>query len=282
MSLALQIRVQASRDPESARGAVHARAREGFFADRHADPLAHRDCHGASCRIAGAAAVHDTLAREAPCRRIYCAGYCDRSPVVLRADGIALGRGRELAPLPEIRVDARVAVVTERVAHGDFHALAAARGAGVWSALERAVRGHSGSILRAIEASYERGRGGGGFPTGAKWRAAAQARGPEKVAIATGDEGDPGAFIDRVLLEADPHAVLEGLALCAYGIGARHGIVYVRSEYPRAAERVERAVAVARALLGSSGAPSWAAPSFSTCASRAARAATSVARRRRS
>ena len=186
-------------------------------------------------------------------RRIYCAGYCDRSPVVLRPDGVVIGREGELASLPEIRSLARVAIVTERVARGEFHALAArARRGRLERARARACAASRAPCSRAIEASGERGRGGAGFPTGAKWRAAAQARGPEKVVIANGDEGDPGSFIDRVLLESDPHAVLEGLALCAFAIGARHGIVYVRSEYPRAAERVERAIAEARAagLLG--------------------------------
>jgi NADH:ubiquinone oxidoreductase subunit F (NADH-binding) len=124
----------------------------------------------------------------------------------------------------------------------------------VWRALERAVRGEPASVLHALEASGERGRGGAGYPTGAKWRQAASASGAEKYAIANGDEGDPGSFVDRVLLESDPHAVLEGLALCGFAIGARHGIVYVRSEYPRAAQRIEAAIAEARSagLLGAS------------------------------
>jgi NADH:ubiquinone oxidoreductase subunit F (NADH-binding) len=107
-------------------------------------------------------------------------------------------------------------------------------------------------VLYALEASGECGRGGGAFPTAAKWRAAANAPGADKVVVANGDEGDPGAFVDRVLLEIDPHAVLEGLALCAFATGARHGIVYVRSEYPRAAQRVEAAIAEAEraGLLG--------------------------------
>ena len=82
-----------------------------------------------------------------------------------------------------------------------------------------------------MEASGERGRGGSGYPTGTKWRAAARTSGP-RVVIANGDEGDPGSFVDRVLLERDPHGVLEGLALCAYAVGAAEAVVFVRSEYP--------------------------------------------------
>ena len=241
-------------------GDAQVRALDSFFADRHAEGGALRICEGTSCALAGAGGLRAELSREGPCRRIYCAGYCDRSPVALEPDGrpVSLRRTagriarRDLESLPEIRSRSRVAIVTERIGRGDFSALPIARSGSAWLGFERAIRGEPESVLRALEASGERGRGGGAFPTGAKWRAAAQASGEEKFAIANGDEGDPGSFIDRVLLEADPHAVLEGLALCAFAIGARHGIVYVRSEYPRAAERVERAVtdATGAGLLG--------------------------------
>jgi NADH-quinone oxidoreductase subunit F len=232
-------------------GAVRERARDSFFADRHASAGIPRVCHGTSCSLMAGCGERDSGAAD---RTAYCVGYCDRSPVVLRADGsVAVSASvAPLAPLPEIRTLSRRAIVSERIARGDHHELARARAAGVWETLETAVRGEPATLLRALEASGERGRGGAGFPTGAKWRHAASAPGPEKYVIANGDEGDPGSFIDRVLLESDPHAVLEGLALCAFAIGARHGIVYVRSEYPRAAERVERAIAEARGagLLG--------------------------------
>jgi len=247
--------VDPRRQPESDRGDAQRRARDSFFADHGADPAALRVCRGLSCRIAGGSAGAP-LRAERGARPIYCAGFCDRSPVALRPDGAALGLAGnapvQLAPLPAVRSLGRTPIVSERVARGEHHALARARDAGVWSALARAVRGEPETVLRALEASGERGRGGGAFPTGTKWRLAAQARGPERFAIANGDEGDPGSFVDRVLLEADPHAVLEGLALCGFAIGARHGIVYVRSEYPRAAQRVGGALAEARAagLLG--------------------------------
>ena len=231
---------------------MRARAVDSFFADRHHPLGAARVCRGTSCLLNGPAAGPVAPGERA----IHCAGYCDRSPVVLRPDGTVVQRGSDAAlpTLPAIRSLAPRPIVTERLVGGEHQTLARARAAGVWSALEEAVRGQPGTTLRVLEASGERGRGGAGFPTGAKWRHAAQARGAEKYAIANGDEGDPGSFIDRVLLESDPHAVLEGLALCAWAIGARHGIVYIRSEYPLAAQRVERAIAEARAagLLGSS------------------------------
>lgn len=232
-------------------GVAQSRARDSFFADRSAAPGRVRTCQGTSCLIGAG------VAAGAPRHgggTVQCAGYCDRSPVALRPDGsvVRAGSGDVLPPLPAVRSLARRAIVTERIAHGDHLALGSARAAGAWSALESAVRGESETILRVLEASGERGRGGAGFPTGAKWRRAAESRAPDKVVIANGDEGDPGSFVDRVLLESDPHAVLEGLALCAFAIGARQGIVYVRSEYPRAAARVERAIEEAReaGLLG--------------------------------
>ena len=236
------------------------RAVDSFFADRHADPEALRICEGTSCALAGAGELHGSLAASGPCRRIYCAGYCDRSPVALLPDGrpvrLARTAGKiertELESLPAIRTLARRAIVTERVARGSFHELGPARAAEAWAGFERALRAGPAWALGELERSEERGRGGGAFPTGTKWRAAANEPGPLRYAIANGDEGDPGSFIDRVLLEADPHAVLAGLALCGLAIGAPHGIVYIRSEYPRAIERVERAIDEARAagLLG--------------------------------
>ena len=100
--------------------------------------------------------------------------------------------------------------------------------------------------------SGEQGRGGAGFPTGRKWRLAAEAAGNGRYVIANGDEGDPGSFIDRILLEHDPHAILEGMALCAWAIGAGEGVVYIRSEYPAAQSRMQAAISAARAagLLG--------------------------------
>jgi NADP-reducing hydrogenase subunit HndC len=104
------------------------------------------------------------------------------------------------------------------------------------------------SIIAAITASGLRGRGGAGFPTGRKWAAcAAQPRSPKYV-VCNGDEGDPGAFMDRSVLEADPHAVIEGLIIGARAIGADRGFLYIRNEYPLAVARVGRALEQAREL----------------------------------
>lgn len=98
------------------------------------------------------------------------------------------------------------------------------------------------TILERLEASGLRGRGGAAYPTAAKWRAAREASGPVKWVVANGDEGDPGSYIDRLLLEEAPHAVLAGMLACAKAIGATHGVVYIRAEYPEAQVAVRAAL----------------------------------------
>ncbi len=101
-------------------------------------------------------------------------------------------------------------------------------------------------VVREIKASGLSGRGGGGFPTGLKWEAGLKAEGDEKYVVANADEGDPGAFMDRSIMEGDPHALIEGLMIAGYAIGAKTGFVYVRAEYPLAIERLETALGQAR------------------------------------
>ncbi len=121
-------------------------------------------------------------------------------------------------------------------------------------ALEKILGGLSPEqVITEIAASGLRGRGGGGYPTADKWRFTRAAASPgEKFVICNGDEGDPGAYMDRSVLEGDPHAVLEGLLIAAYAIGATGGWFYVRAEYPLAVARIEKAIRQARAagLLG--------------------------------
>ncbi|MGB9700168.1 MAG: FAD-dependent oxidoreductase [Thermodesulfobacteriota bacterium] len=107
-------------------------------------------------------------------------------------------------------------------------------------------------VIDLIERSKLRGRGGAGFPTGRKWRLARLAPGSEKYIVCNADEGDPGAFMDRAVLEGDPHSVLEGMLIAAYAIGAQRGYVYVRAEYPIAVEHIKVAVSQAeeKGLLG--------------------------------
>lgn len=101
-------------------------------------------------------------------------------------------------------------------------------------------------IIKTILDSGLRGRGGGGFPTGLKWKFANNNRSPEKYIICNADEGDPGAFMDRSVLEGDPHSVLEGMIIGAYAIGAFEGVIYCRAEYPLAVKRLNIAIKQAR------------------------------------
>lgn len=101
-------------------------------------------------------------------------------------------------------------------------------------------------VIEEVKASGLRGRGGGGFPTGLKWSFAARAKGDQKYVVCNADEGDPGAFMDRSILEGDPHSVIEAMAIAGYAIGADQGYVYVRAEYPLAVQRLTHAIQQAR------------------------------------
>lgn len=108
-------------------------------------------------------------------------------------------------------------------------------------------------VVAEISNSGLRGRGGGGYPTGLKWATVAKMPEGQKYVICNGDEGDPGAFMDRSVLESDPHLVLEGMAIAGYAVGANHGYIYVRAEYPLAIKRLQKAIQQAKkyGLMGS-------------------------------
>ncbi|MGB5989064.1 MAG: NuoF family protein [Marinifilaceae bacterium] len=107
-------------------------------------------------------------------------------------------------------------------------------------------------VIEEIKLSELRGRGGGGFPTGEKWEIASKNIADQKYVVCNADEGDPGAFMDRSILEGDPHSVIEAMAICGYSIGASKGLVYIRAEYPLAISRLKVAISQAReiGLLG--------------------------------
>ncbi|MBL8057307.1 MAG: NADH-quinone oxidoreductase subunit F [Anaerolineales bacterium] len=131
--------------------------------------------------------------------------------------------------------------IEDYIAHGGYTALA--------KALTQLT---PEQVCAEIQASGLRGRGGAGYPTGLKWNHVRKADGPRKFVIANGDEGDPGAYMDRTLMEADPHSILEGMIIAGYAVGAQHGYLYVRGEYPVAVKRLEKAIrsAYRQGLLG--------------------------------
>jgi NADH:ubiquinone oxidoreductase subunit F (NADH-binding)/(2Fe-2S) ferredoxin len=125
---------------------------------------------------------------------------------------------------------------------------------GGYMALQKAMSGMTpDEVLEEVEKANLRGRGGAGFPAGRKWRHTKNSPGDIKFVMANGDEGDPGAFMDRSIMEGDPHSLIEGMLLCAYAICAQYGIIYVRHEYPLAVENLNIAIRQAEelGLLGS-------------------------------
>ena len=114
--------------------------------------------------------------------------------------------------------------------------------------LEKALSMKPEEIIAVINESGQRGRGGAGFPTGKKWQFVREARNDQKYVVCNADEGDPGAFMDRAILEGDPHSVLEAMIIAGYAVGASKGYIYVRAEYPKAVENLETAIKQAREL----------------------------------
>lgn len=114
---------------------------------------------------------------------------------------------------------------------------------GGYSALGKALGSMTpDGVLAEVDKANLRGRGGAGFPAGKKWKHTKSAQGKTKLVIANGDEGDPGAFMDRSVMEGDPHSLFEGMLLCAYAIGAEYGLIYVRHEYPLAVKNLTHAI----------------------------------------
>jgi NADH-quinone oxidoreductase subunit F len=120
--------------------------------------------------------------------------------------------------------------------------------AGGYAALAKALQKTPQSIIDEVKKARLRGRGGAGFPAGQKWQACRDAATAPKYIICNADEGDPGAFVDRAILESDPHSVIEGMIIAGYAVGARHGYIYVRAEYPLAVEQLGTALIQAKKL----------------------------------
>jgi NADH:ubiquinone oxidoreductase subunit F (NADH-binding)/NADH:ubiquinone oxidoreductase subunit E len=176
-----------------------------------------------------------------------CLGFCHSSPAIrdneivdAGADAVArvLAGASRGAPEPQWRSVLEEPVL---ITPGD------------WSALEHALGAHTPeSLLAEVKAATVRGRGGAGFPAGDKWGFARASPGEQKFIVANGDEGDPGSYIDKYLMERNPALVLEGMALAGYAVGASHGFVLCRSEYPLSKPALDAAIDEARAagMLG--------------------------------
>lgn len=234
---------------------AHVNGAATFFSDLGPEPLDRRHirvCAGTAC-LAASGGTHlgqvEELARDsgASCQRVYCLGYCYGCPAAL--DGEEPRVGSDLVAQLEGTAPAGDPPVPFRTAVEDPVLLARLCGGGAREPWEvyRATTDPQ-IVIREVEASGLRGRGGAAFPAARKWMTAASASsdGPRYV-VCNGDEGDPGSYVDRLLMERDPHAVLEGVALAALAVGAERAWVYVRSEYPRAREALRGALGDARA-----------------------------------
>jgi NADH:ubiquinone oxidoreductase subunit F (NADH-binding) len=208
------------------------------------DPdLDDRCCRGLACFVARHLDPDRWREATADGPRVYCLGKCYAAP----------SSGRDEGRPPHVEVAAPEAIVLERIAAGGARTLDAYRGRGGLVALDRALGVSPEDVVAEVEKSQLRGRGGAGFPTGAKMRTVVEERGTPKYVVCNADEGDPGAYIDRFILEDDPFCVLEAMAVAARAVGADEGYIYLRREYPAALASLQRAVASAREqeVLGS-------------------------------
>ena len=242
-------------------------------------------CCSTPCLAAGAAEVKAALEDEAAARgggvtvavtATGCMGPCSRGPLVtVQREGQAEAVYERVTPELARRILAGHLDKTrpaDNLLPGDFPFLArqtrivlencgridpedldhylAADG---YAALAKALNDFTPEeVCAAVTQSGLRGRGGGGYPTGLKWQLLRKAAGAQKYVVANGDEGDPGAYMDRALMESDPHRIIEGMAIAGYATGATQGYVYVRGEYPMAARRMQKAIrdAERQGLLG--------------------------------
>ena len=154
---------------------------------------------------------------------------------------LCLGRPEEIPFLKrQTRFTFARCGVIDRLSVDDY------RAHGGFAGVERAIALGPDAIIEEIVKSGLRGRGGAGFPTGIKWRTTAQAKAPRKYVVCNADEGDSGTFADRMIMEGDPFALIEGMAIAGIAVGATEGFAYIRSEYPHAIETLGRAIDIAR------------------------------------
>jgi NADH-quinone oxidoreductase subunit F len=221
-----------------------------FYHHLSREPLGHqapRVCTGPVCRHRGALQLLDSL-RSDGATAMPCAGRCDEPVPVLKGRQVLVGTSADgLEPLPSQLPAPNPGGIEEcifsAIRETGRSGLEGYRRSGGYEALARAVAQlQPADVVDIISDSKLAGRGGAGFPTGVKWKAVAEAHGEPKTIVCNADEGEPGCFKDRAILDHDPHAVIEGMALAAYASGATRGFIYLRYEYPETFELLERAL----------------------------------------
>jgi NADH-quinone oxidoreductase subunit F len=205
-----------------------------------------RVCDGPVCRLRGAENILRELGEGAT--TMPCPGRCDEPVAILRGDEVALGLSAgELtstpSPLPAPNPGGLEECVFGSIREEGRSSLDGYKKTGGYQALRKAVEEMSPpELIDELSESGLAGRGGAGFPTGQKWRAVAEAEGHPKTIVCNADEGEPGCFKDRAIMDHDPHAVIEGMALAARATGAIRGFIYLRYEYPGTFSILERAL----------------------------------------
>lgn len=214
-----------------------------------------RVCDGPICQLANCQARLDELGGEP----MACAGRCDEPVPVLKDDRVWIADGsgalhERPSPMPIPNPGGLEECCFASIREPGRATLEGYRAGGGYRALAIALERGPADLLDRVERSGLAGRGGAGFPTARKWRAVAAAEGGPKTVVCNADEGEPGCFKDRALMDHDPHALIEGMALAAFATGATRGFIYLRYEYPHTQRLLERAMAQARAagLLGPS------------------------------
>ncbi len=204
-------------------------------------PEAGELCQGLACFVARHRDPARWQAASAQQTRVHCLGKCYSAPASAADE-----------ERPRVEVMSREPIVLRRVADGGAPTLEACTRLGGYRALALALERTPGQIVAEIERSGLRGRGGAGFSSARKWRAVSEQQSQVKYIVANGDEGDPGAYIDRFVMEEDPHAIIEAMIIAGRAVGAGRGLIYVRAEYPAALRRLGAAIAETRAqgILG--------------------------------
>ena len=218
------------------------------FAREAPGQSAPRVCTGPICALHGADALLTSLDGAPP---MPCAGRCDGPIPVIKGQQVLIGTNAEelaptASPLPVANPDGYEECVFADIRAEGRSTLAGYRQSGGYTALQQALTQSPPELIALITDSQLAGRGGAGFPTGQKWQAVANASGEPKSVVCNADEGEPGCFKDRAVLEHDPHAVLEGMLLAAFATGSTRGFIYLRYEYPETCALLETAIAEAR------------------------------------
>lgn len=209
-----------------------------------------RVCTGPVCHFRGAS---ELLAGLDGARPMPCPGRCDEPVPLLERDQVLIARPgsqpvASRSPLPPAPPAGIQECVFRHIREQGRTGIEGYRETGGYAAVERAFGDLTPSaVVELVSESGLAGRGGAGFPTGRKWSAVADAGGGPKTIVCNADEGEPGCFKDRAIMDHDPHAVLEGMVLAAYATGATRGFIYLRYEYPDTARTLERAIEEAEA-----------------------------------